>query len=829
MEELVYSQDEYGKSLQECLDEGIPDKNGTYYFTGIIRDVKCANPSFYDKDKVFNVCTFETENPIPKLNINPYNKKTTGTVVGETIELMPMKKYNFKAKLVENEKWHQWQYQIVGVSEAETTQKDMYDRYLSFIVTPNQYQLIKDTDPDFVEKIFEDNSYRLPKLKGQRKEAMDNIHTNVLKYREYIELINKLGQFPEFTLNTIVSISQLENSPQLVLKKIEEDPYVLMRLSRFGWKRVDKLALTLKPEMVNTTSRLISFCKSILEDIANASDGGHTWIFINNPNDVRHSMAHLIRDNVPECQPCVKDYFKTERALTKERGCGTMFYVDDERIGLAVYFRSERSILKHLNRIKDGDHLVPTYTLEEAVSRTNAYMSQKAGEPLSLTEEQVDTIKASLTNDVIILTAHAGAGKSTTIKGIVELWRDKRIACCALAAKAAIRIRETTNMEAYTIHTLLGFKKGRFTYDENNPLPYDIVVVDECSMINIGLFLSLLKAVKTSAKVILVFDDAQLPAIGAGSVAKDLLSSNFCIKRLTKIHRQAAKSGIKLDANNIRQQIDIFAVNNDYDASGAIACPVVHGENKDMYYYNLGNAESIHAQTMMIYQDLRKGGGIGGKDPIAVEDISIIVPMKSNMQNCTDSFNQEIQELLLKNEPRFIKSGNYQDKNKTPRIFKLGCRVIRRKNDYKKDVFNGELGTITDISYDCSEFVVTFDEGKVIRFAAKELAFFDLAYALTVHSMQGSENKAVIFVMDTRHTILLDSTLFYTAVTRAKDKGFVVFHPTAYVTAYTTDKVLARQTFLPLLINGLVDSEKEDNGEVDTGLDEINLDKIFES
>ena len=437
MEELVYSQDEYGKSLQECLDEGIPDKNGTYYFTGIIRDVKCANPSFYDKDKVFNVCTFETENPIPKLNINPYNKKTTGTVVGETIELMPMKKYNFKAKLVENEKWHQWQYQIVGVSEAETTQKDMYDRYLSFIVTPNQYQLIKHIDPDFVEKIFEDNSYRLPKLKGQRKDAMDNIHTNILKYREYIELINKLGQFPEFTLNTIISISQLENSPQLVLKKIEEDPYVLMRLSRFGWKRVDKLALTLKPEMVNTTSRLISFCKSVLEDIANASDGGHTWIFINNPNDVRHSMAHLIRDNVPECQPCVKDYFETERALTKEKGCGTMFYVDDERIGLAVYFRSERSILKHLNRIKDGDHLVPTYTLEEAVSRTNAYMSQKAGEPLSLTEEQVDTIKASLTNDVIILTAHAGAGKSTTIKGIVELWRDKSV-CLAASPQTVV-------------------------------------------------------------------------------------------------------------------------------------------------------------------------------------------------------------------------------------------------------------------------------------------------------------------------------------------------------------------------------------------------------
>ena len=216
-------------------------------------------------------------------------------------------------------------------------------------------------------------------------------------------------------------------------------------------------------------------------------------------------------------------------------------------------------------------------------------------------------------NDVIILTAHAGAGKSTTIKGIIELWKDKYIGCCALAAKAAIRIKEATGMDSFTIHRLLNFKNGRFLYDDKNPLPYDIIIVDECSMINVGLFLSLLKAVKSGGKIVLVFDDAQLPAIGAGSVAKDLLTSNFCIKRLTKIHRQAAKSGIKIDANNIRQQIDVFAVGNDYDSSGKLPLHITHGEKHDMHYYNLLNAESIHTQAIMLYKELIKGGGVGGE------------------------------------------------------------------------------------------------------------------------------------------------------------------------------------------------------------------------
>lgn len=509
-------------------------------------------------------------------------------------------------------------------------------------------------------------------------------------------------------------------------------------------------------------------------------------------------MAHLIRDNIPECQPCIKDYFATERQLTKDKGCGTKFYVDDEKIGLAKYFNSEKSILYHLNRINNGGHMTPTKSLEEAIEKTDKWMSDRVGEEVHLTDEQKDAIKATLDNDVVILTAHAGAGKSTTIRGIIDLWEGKQISCCALAAKAAIRINEVSGEGASTIHRLLEFTQGSFLRNEEFPLDADIVIVDECSMINVGLFLSLVRAVKSDAKLILVFDDAQLPAIGAGSVAKDLLSSDFCIKRLTKIHRQAAKSGIKIDANKIRRQMDVFT--EDYDFAGELPKHVVHGEKNDMHYFCLRERYDIHRQTMFIYRKLLEDIQRGNK--VAPNDITIIVPMKSNMDNCTDSFNQEIQEILLPKETQFIISGKYADKDNSPRIFKKGCRIIRRKNDYEKMVFNGEVGTLIEISSDKSEFLVQFDDGREpILFKAKELASFDLAYALTVHSMQGSENRIIIFVMDSRHNILLDSTLFYTAITRAKEENYVVFQPSAYKAALTTDKVCARQTFLPILMS----------------------------
>lgn len=797
---------QYGDTPQECFEEGLPDKNGYYYFEAKILESKYCSEDKYRPHTYFNICYFDTECPIPYLSFNKTYAKNIGTIIGNTIELLPLNRYKFMAKIKDSGSYGM-QYEILKVWECESTEDDAANNYLKFFVTPKQFETIMNTDSSFCKKVLNDDSYVGERFKGMRKDRFDSLKSDLREYKDYVGIISKFAQFPEISLNSILKMSKIATNPKQAFSIIKENPYVLTDISGFGWKRVDKIASKINPEAISSTQRLISFCQFILEDIANASDGGHTWIYINNTMDVKHSMAHLIRDNVPECQPLIKDYFATERQLTKEKGCGTKFYVDDEKIGLAKYYNSEKSILKHLYRIQNGGHLENNIPFEYAINSTDKWMSDKVGEEVHLTEEQKDAIKATLDNDIVILTAHAGAGKSTTIKGIMELWKDKRISCCALAAKAAIRIQEVSGDSASTIHRLLEYQQGRFIRNEDNPLDADIVIVDECSMINVGLFLNLVRAVKTDGKLILVFDDAQLPAIGAGSVAKDLLGSDFCIKRLTKIHRQAAKSGIKIDANKIRQQFDVFK--DDYDKDEQLPKYITHGEKNDMHYFNLRERYDIHKQTIDIYKSLINDIG----RELTQNDITIIVPMKSNMENCTDSFNKEIQELLLGSETQYITCGKYSDKENSPRIFKKGCRVIRRKNDYELDVFNGEVGTLIDITSDLSQFVVKFDDGREIRFEAKELFNFDLAYALTVHSMQGSENKIIIFVMDSRHNILLDSTLFYTAITRAKEENYVVFQPAAYKAALTTDKVCARQTFLPLLMKNNIeeDNEEENN------------------
>lgn len=788
---------QFGVTPQECFEEGLPDEDGYYYFEGFIIESKCCNPDRYKPHTYFNVCRFETDNAIPHLDSSQQLGKNYGTIIGLTIELMPMTRYKFRAKPEYNAQYNKWQYRLSNTWEMEKRSEDNLTNYLRFMATtPKIFDSIMANDPNFVQNALDDKGYS-PKIKGVRKDSIETLVYNIREYRDYMPLIVEFAQFPEFSLKTIVEMTEIASNPKQALDIIKDNPYELTKLPRFGWKRVDKIASKLNPEAICSTQRLISYCNYALEEIANASDGGHTWIYINNPMDVKHSMAHLIKDNVPECQPVVKDYFETERQLTKSKGCGTRFYVDDERIGLAKYYNSEKNILYHLNRINNGTHLKNTIDFDTAISRTDKWMSDRVGEEVHLTNEQIDAIRATLENDVVILTAHAGAGKSTTIRGMIELWSDKHIDCCALAAKAAIRINEVSGNGAKTIHRLLEFKQGKFLRDDSFPLDSDIVIVDECSMINVSLFLSLLKAIPSKAKLILVFDDAQLPAIGAGSVAKDLLGSNFCIKRLTKIHRQAAKSGIKIDANKIREQIDVFT--DDYDFAGELPKEVVHGEKNDMHYFNLRERMDIHAQVLDIYKGLLRN--ISRDNPVKPNEITIIIPMKSNMENCTDTFNQEIQEILLKNEKQFIINGKYSDKAGSPRIFKKGCRVIRRKNDYEQMVFNGEVGTLSEISPDLSEFKVKFDDDREVVFKAKELASFDLAYALTVHSMQGSENRIIIFVMDSRHNILLDSTLFYTAITRAREENYVVFQPSAYKAALTNDKVCARQTFLPLLMN----------------------------
>lgn len=384
-------------------------------------------------------------------------------------------------------------------------------------------------------------------------------------------------------------------------------------------------------------------------------------------------------------------------------------------------------------------------------------------------------------------------GKTVCIKGILNLFKNYNVATAALSGKAARRIEEATGVPSNTIHKLLEWKlEGGFARNEDNPLKVDLVVLDECSMIDDGLLLCLLKAMPDYAKLVLVFDDAQLSPIGAGSPAKDLLSSNLCINRLTKIHRQAESSGIKLDANKIRKNQDIFTEEDtDIDEFGNrfITSPVIHGIDRDMEIYMYSDSkmsqDTIFQQAYDLYFDLlRKNEG-------DVDKVTIVVPKKDGI-NSTRNFNNRIQERLLGKEPSEL---TIKDDDGRFKVFKKGARVIQRNvNDYERNVMNGEIGIIERIE---EKFVIlNFDNGdKIVPMPKPLMRNMELAYAITVHSMQGSECENVIAILDNSHYILLDCALFYTAITRAQKKCYLLMQPSAYKNALLKNKT-ERRTYL---------------------------------
>jgi exodeoxyribonuclease V alpha subunit len=330
--------------------------------------------------------------------------------------------------------------------------------------------------------------------------------------------------------------------------------------------------------------------------------------------------------------------------------------------------------------------------------------------------------------------------------------------------------------EAKTIHRLLEFNKIGFQRNEENPLSEDIIIIDEASMINAFLFNSLLKAVKPYAKIIIVFDHGQLPPIGVGNVATDLLSSTVLpVIRLNTVHRQAQKSGILMDANNIRENKSPFA---------NLQVNMTTGELKDMHYMFRNDQEQLNSIALSLFYKLLDNG-------YSLDDIAIIVPRKAKCINSCFAINKEIQSKLLKNEVRFILK-------EEEKIY-LGAKLIQRKNDYEKNVVNGEIGYLTNIKEDGS-FEITFDSDKIVGYKKFETADLDLAYAITIHSSQGGQYKKVIVVLDQSHYILLDACLLYTAMTRAIEECWVISEVESFTKCVTENKNEKRQTYLCQLI-----------------------------
>ncbi len=386
---------------------------------------------------------------------------------------------------------------------------------------------------------------------------------------------------------------------------------------------------------------------------------------------------------------------------------------------------------------------------------------------VTLTEQQQDAVRAALTGKLSVLTGGPGTGKTTTLRMVIEALIELK-AMFALASptgRAAKRLSEATGQSAMTIHRLLGYVPGEgFAFDEDNPLKVDMLIVDEASMIDLLLLADLLAALRPETHLLLVGDVDQLPSVGAGNVLRDIITSDVAhVTRLDAIFRQSEDSHIVLNAHRINHG----------------EMPLTDNTSRDFFFF--GAEEPDAAANLLIDIVTRRLPERFGVDPMT--DIQVIAPMYRGAAG-VHSLNEQLQQAL--NGARRV-----AEKQFGGRLFRVGDKVMQTRNNYEKEVFNGDIGRITGIDFEDSRVEVIID-GRYVFYEFSEIEELILAYCISTHRSQGSEYPVVVMPVMTQHYMMLQRNLLYTAVTRARSMVVLVGSRRAIGMAVKNNKVADR-------------------------------------
>src|SRR5579863_9706005 len=510
------------------------------------------------------------------------------------------------------------------------------------------------------------------------------------------------------------------------IQVMTENPYRLARDIRgIGFKTADAIAMRLGIEK----TAMIRVRAGISYALTEAMDHGHCGL----PTNELVSLAEKLLEVPPEL---------ILTALELERQDGTVIA---DQVGeilcvfLAGLYRAERTIAERLMRLANGTLPWPWIDPEKALP----WVEKRIG--LALAESQVEATRLALKSKVLVMTGGPGVGKTTIVKAILRILAAKgtRLLLCAPTGRAAKRMSEATGFEARTIHRLLEVdpRSGGFKRGEDNPLECDLLVVDEASMVDVVLMQALLRAIPDRAALLVVGDIDQLPSVGPGQVLADIISSGAVpVVRLTEVFRQAAQSRIIANAHRINQ--------------GSMPDLSPPGTESDFYFVQADDPETAVGRIIELVKiRVPKRFGL---DPI--RDIQVLCPMNRGGVGAR-SLNIELQAALNPAGDRKVERFGW--------TFAPGDKVMQIENDYDKEVYNGDIGYIDDVSFEDSELTASFD-GRTVIYGFGELDTLVPGYAATIHKSQGSEYLAVVIPVMTQHYTMLQRNVLYTGITRGK-------------------------------------------------------------
>ncbi len=440
---------------------------------------------------------------------------------------------------------------------------------------------------------------------------------------------------------------------------------------------------------------------------------------------------------------------------------------ENKAVYLAKFHVSETGIARYLKRLISVNKSLAGIEEEKAIAWVQNQLSIK------LAERQVEAVAQALRNKVMVITGGPGTGKTTIIRSVVTVSHTMgaKVLLAAPTGRAAKRMSEATGYEAKTVHRMLEFspKNGAFQKNSEFPLDCDLLIIDEASMLDTILMYHLLKAIPIEASLILVGDVNQLPSVGAGNVLNDIIGSGVVpVVKLSDIFRQAKESLIIVNAHRI-------------NAGSLPVQPASSDKLEDFYFIERENpTEAVRLIVELVKERIPKRFGLN-----AVDDIQVLTPMHKGMAGA-GNLNIELQKALNPSPDHLLRGG---------RSFRLHDKIMQIKNNYDKEVFNGDIGKITGIDSEAQEVTLSFDGRKVI-YDFTDLDEIAPAYAVSVHKSQGSEYPAVVMPVLTQHYVLLQRNLIYTGITRGKKLVVLVGTKRALAIAVKNNKTQRRFTHL---------------------------------
>jgi len=726
-------------------------------------EAKIVYCRYYNEDTNYGIYNFSTKEDLPYLTSPEFDAFDTthhddskfGTLVGKMQQLSIGCKYKVTAKIIADKRYGMQYSTINIISIAPKTAEDQM-AFLKVIVNESVAENILKKYPNLVNDVVDGKIDKIDysDIKGVAEKTWEKIKDKILNnyvISDLVVMLKPLG----VSYQTIGAMLKHESNPSILKQKIEEDPYYLTKFQGFGFKRVDELVKKLKPEKINSMSRLVSFVTYFFRELG--ENNGDTWC-------TKETLLNAILENVPECKELIDNLFHMY-----------IITIENDYVGLASYRKEEWEIYNTLHDkiVKPGLLNITQESINNAIKKAEDIQG------FQYTDEQIKVINNTLKHNVSIITGKAGVGKSSIMRAIMIALEDnhKIFESCALSAMAAKRISEASGYGAKTIHRLLESQGySNFGRNKDKPINADVVIIDEGSMIGASLFLSLVRAIGENTVVIISGDHKQLPPIGYGNIFSDLIDIFYggVVNKLTKPMRQATQSGILVDANKIRENINPI--------KEEIKPKMIHGKLQDMYYMFRNDRDTLTKIAINTY--------MSSINELGTDNVVIITPRKQGCNNSSLNINNKIQSIIMegKSNDKMIEYGS----NKSKKIY-VGDKVLQIVNNYQKRVFNGEIGYVIGINKhpkDARDTVckVRFNdvtgEGyfNIVEYTYSELEELELAYALTCHKIQGAGIHTVIGIVDNTHYSLLDNCMLYTMMTRAKKRCLLLAEPSAFRT-----------------------------------------------